>query len=175
MKPTFSMGISRYPQLNRTYQCVVLSFDTVAHPLPLSGFSASRFYSKQSPSSFCQQQVTPHHPGLNTPSTCPGIFHSASQMQTGASPHMSSCHLEEPNGSWVSGPNALRAVVLAGPGGVLSVRTEQEPHLSHATWSCGQLTSDRVVICLVLYGRWDNGQPALGLVVLVSADAACGA
>lgn len=152
---------------------MVLSFDTVVRPLPWSGFSASRYSSKPSPSSFCQQQVTPHHPGLNTPSTCPGTFPSASQMWRGASHHISSCRLEEPNGSWVSGQSALRLVVLAGPGGVLSVRTKQEPHLSHVTWSCGQSTSDLVVICPVLYGRWDSGQPALGLVGSVSAGAAC--
>lgn len=167
------MGISQYPRLNRTFQCVGPYFDTVVHPLPWSDFSASRCSRKPSPSSFCQQQVTPRHPGLNILSTCPRTFPSASQTQTGVSPHMSSCRLEEPNGSWVSGPSALRAVVLAGPGGVSSVRIEQEPCLSHVTWSCGQPTSDRVVICPVLCGRWDNGQSALGLVVSVSAGAAC--
>lgn len=84
---------------------------------------------------------------------------------------MSSSHSEEPNGSWVNGPSAQRAVVPAGPGGVLSVRTEQDPCRFHATLNCGQPTSDRVVTCPVLYGRWDNGQPALGLAAPVSGSA----
>lgn len=129
------MGISQCPPLNRTFQYVVPSSDTVVRPLPWSGFSASKYSSKPSPSSFCQPQATSHHQGSNTPSTCPGTFPSASQTQSGASPHMSSCRLVEPNGSWVSGPSALRVVVLAGPGEASSVRTEQEPHPSHVTWS----------------------------------------
>lgn len=133
MKLTFLMEIFQYPQLNRTFQCVVQCFDTVVRPLPWSGYSVSKCSSKLSPSRFCLQQVTAHHPGLNTLSTCPGTFPSVSQTQEEASLHMSFCRLEEPNGPWVSGPSALRAVVLAGPGGVLSVRTEQEPHLSHVT------------------------------------------
>lgn len=173
MNPTFLMGISRYPQPNRTFQCVVPSFDTVARPLPWRGFSASRYCSKPSLFSFCQQQVTPHHPGLSIPSTCPGTLPSASQTQRGASCHMPCRCLEEPNGSWVNGPSAQRAVVLAGPGEVLSVKTDPEPYRSRATLSGAQPTSGRVVICPVLYGRWVNGQPALGLAVPVSASAVC--